>query len=351
MGAMGKRSRRGVITQCFNCTPATATLTFSSTGPTNNETFTLGNVTFTAKTSGATGNQFNISSTPAVVATNLAAAINASPNMAGLVTAGISSTTITETPVLLTAANFSVLAGAAVTNTGASVLVGDVGAVSAITGMSSATVTGTVHDGQNLDDAATAQALVDATAAYNTLSVLPAITLTGDLGGMTLTPGVYSYPSSAGLTGTLTLDFMGLSNQMIVVITESTLTTASNAVVNVVNSNATNQVFFVVGSSATLGSATQFAGNILAHTSISFVTGANVANGNAIALTGSVTLQDDNIQIAPIVTGATGVVTLTAVVPGVFGNGLQVAVGTLANTTLAAFTGGLDGTTTVMNLL
>ena len=195
---------------------------------------------------------------------------------------------------LKSAANFAVLAGASVTNTGSSVITGDVGAVSSIT-PGPWTVTGTVH---TVDDAATIQALTDAHAAYNTLSVMPSTTLTGDLGGKTLTPGVYSYASSAGLTGTVTLDFQNMSNKMIVVIMGSTLTTASASVVNVINSNASNSIFWVVGSSATLGSTTAFAGTIIALASISFVTGANITNGNALALTGSVTMQDDMINVA-----------------------------------------------------
>jgi len=191
---------------------------------------------------------------------------------------------------LKSAANFAVLAGAAVTNTGSSVITGDVGATSAIT-PGPWSVTGTVH---TVNDAATIQALIDGHAAYNYLSVLPSTVLTGDLGGKTLTPGVYSYPSSAGLTGTLTLDFQGLSDQMIVIIAGSTLTTASASVVNVINSNPSNSVFWVLGSSATLGTTTSFAGNIIAQVSVTLTTGATIETGSALALTGSVSL-DSNI--------------------------------------------------------
>jgi hypothetical protein len=154
----------------------------------------------------------------------------------------------------------------------------------------------TVH---TVNDTATHQALVDAQAAYDTLSVLSATTLTGDLGGKTLTPGIYSYTSSAGLTGTLTLDFQGLSNQQIVVITGSTLTTAAASLVNVINNTGTgNQVFFVVGSSATLGATSTVAGNILADISISMGNGVTVT-GNAIALTGAVTMINDFVTAVP----------------------------------------------------
>ena len=207
---------------------------------------------------------------------------------------------IIPTSALLTAANFAALAGAAVSNTGSSTITGDVGAVSAIT-PGAWTVTGTVH---TVDDAATVQALVDATSAYGTLSVLPSTVLTGDLGGKTLTPGVYSYASSAALTGTLTLDFTGLSNQKIVIITGSTLTTASSSVVDVINSNSTNEIYWVIGSSATLGTTTSFAGNIIAQVSATLTTGATVANGSVIALTGSVTFDADTVAVHPAATNS-----------------------------------------------
>jgi len=215
----------------------------------------------------------------------------------------ISATLAAPSSTLLTAANFAVLAGAAVTNTGSSVVTGDVGATSAIT-PGAWTVTGTVH---TVNDAATQQAIIDATSAYNTLSVLSSTVLTGDLGGKTLTHGVYSYPSSAGLTGTLTLDFQGLFNQKIVIITGSTLTTASASVVNVINSNPTNAVYWVIGSSATLGTTTSFDGIILAHTSITLTTGVTIANGSALAITGSVTMDTNTITI-PVSSGS-GIVT------------------------------------------
>lgn len=218
-----------------------------------------------------------------------------------LVINGTTVNILSSSTVLHTAANFAALAGAAVTNTGASALVGDVGATSAITGMTSATVTGVIHA---VNDAATIQALVDATSAYTALNALSATPVVGDLGGQTLTPGVYS--SSVGtLTGTLTLNFQNLSNQKIVITTPSTLVTASASSVIIENSDATNSVYFVVGQSATLGTGTSFAGTIIANISISMGSGATITNGNAIALSGSVTMIDDTVSAAAAATLAT----------------------------------------------
>jgi type VI secretion system secreted protein VgrG len=125
--------------------------------------------------------------------------------------------------------------------------------------------------------------------------------LTGqNLGGLTLTPGVYNYNSSAQLTGALTIDFTGLSNKSIVFQIGSTLTTASASSIISINGNATNKVYFVVGSSATLGTDTMFEGNILSYDSISLNNGAKILNGGAMALTGAVTMIGNTISAASV---------------------------------------------------
>jgi len=208
-------------------------------------------------------------------------------------------------PPLGTAATFAVLGGSAVTNTGPSVLNGDLGVSpgSAITGFPPGVVNGTTH----IADAVALQAQTDVTTAYNNLAGQACNTdLTGqDLGGLTLTPGVYCFSSSAQLTGTLTLDAQGDPNAVFVFQIGSTLTTASSSVVQVINGGSNCNVFWQVGSSATLGTTTSFAGNILALTSITLTTGAN-ASGRLLARNGAVTLDTNSITVCaaacPIIT-------------------------------------------------
>jgi hypothetical protein len=149
-------------------------------------------------------------------------------------------------------------------------------------------------------DAVALAAQNDLTTAYNTAAALPATgTLTGqDLGGLTLVPGVYFFSSSAQLTGTLTLNDLGNPNALFVFQIGSTLTTASNSQVLTIDggSDPGSNVFWQVGSSATLGTDTMFEGHILASASITLDTGASMLDGSALAMTGAVTLDDNNIS-------------------------------------------------------
>ncbi|GAB2825832.1 hypothetical protein GCM10027176_32780 [Actinoallomurus bryophytorum] len=198
-----------------------------------------------------------------------------------------------QPPVNLgTAANFGVLAGSTVTNTGPTVVNGDVGLSpgTAVTGFPPGTVSGTIHAA----DAVAAQAQIDLTAAYNdAASRGPAALVAGDLGGQTLTPGVYQSGSSLGITGTVTLDGQGDPNAVFIIQMGSTLTTASNSRVRLINRAQAANVFWQVGSSATLGTNSIFVGNILALTSITVTTGVKIF-GRALARNGAVTL-DTNI--------------------------------------------------------
>lgn len=199
--------------------------------------------------------------------------------------------------VLGTAQSFAVLGASTVTNTGATTIYGSLGLSPglAITGFPPGHVSGgTIYAG----DAFALQAQNDTTTAYVTLAgEVPTLDLTGaDLGGMTLTAGVYSFSSSAQLTGRLTLDAEGDSNATFVFQIGSTLTTASNSSVQVINSGEDCNVFWQVGSSATLGTTTAFKGNILALTSITLDTGADVI-GRTLARNGAVTLDTNDVSI------------------------------------------------------
>jgi len=207
-------------------------------------------------------------------------------------------------PVLGTAGSFAVLAGTTVTNTGPTVIYGNLGVSpgTAITGFPPGTVNGTQYSGPGPGVAAQAQN--DLTTAYNVAAGLaPTATLTGqDLGSLLtpLTPGVYFFASSAQLTGTLTLNNSGLNaNALFVFQIGSTLTTASNSSV-VFENGFDGNVFWQVGSSATLGTGTAFEGNILALDSITLNTGATILDGRALARNGAVTLDTNNINIGTV---------------------------------------------------
>jgi hypothetical protein len=190
-------------------------------------------------------------------------------------------------PSLGAAAGFAVLGATTVSNIGASVITGNLGNSPGvtITGFPPGVVSGgTIH----ANDALASQAQTDATGAYNSL-VAQACSSgplgATDLAGQTLTPGVYCYSSTLQNSGTLTLDAQNNANAVWVFKIGSTLTTLTGASVTFINGGQNSNVFWQVGSSATLGVNTPIIGNIIALTSITLNTGAAVS-GSVLALTG-----------------------------------------------------------------
>jgi hypothetical protein len=201
-------------------------------------------------------------------------------------------------PPLGFAQTFAVLGASTVTNAGPTVITGDLGVSpgTAVTGFPPGTVTGgTIHAG----DATATAAQAAAHTAYAALVGEPCGTnLTGKTlgtspGAVTLSPGVYCFNSSAQLTGTLTLN----GNGVYVFQMKSTLTTASNSSVVLTKGATAGNVFWQVGSSATVGTNTAFQGSILALISDSVTTGASVT-GRVFALTGAVTLSGNRVRAA-----------------------------------------------------
>ena len=213
--------------------------------------------------------------------------------LVGLLAAGLAGTVLAaQSPVGLgTAGAYAVLAGTTITNTGPTTITGDVGLSpgSAVVGFASVTLSGTQH----VADAAALQAKNDLATAYaDAAARTPVTVVPTELGGRTLTAGVYGSPT-LGLTGTLTLDAAGDSSAVFIFQAGSTLITAPASVVALTNGASACNVYWQVGSSATLDTTTSFKGHILALTSIALKTGATL-QGSALARNGAVTL-DTNV--------------------------------------------------------
>jgi hypothetical protein len=245
----------------------------------------------------------------------------------------VSSALAAQPPVGLgTDGAFAVLAGQAVTNTGSSTINGDLGVSpgASVTGFPPGTVNGTIHEA----DAVAAQAQVDLTTAYNDAAGrTPVVSVPADLSGLTLTPGVYQNSSALALTGALTLNAQGNANAVFIFQAGSTLTTGSGSSVTLINGAQPCNIYWQVGSSATLGTTTSFVGNILALSSISMNNGVTL-DGRALARNGSVTLINDTITAANCAT--------TVTTPG---SGSGSGTGTGTGTATGSGTGTTTGTT------
>jgi hypothetical protein len=222
-----------------------------------------------------------------------------------------------QVPVpLASASSYAVLAGSTITSTGGTALTGDLGLSpgSAITGFPPGTVTGL----QNVDNLAAKGAEANLTTAY--ANATPAsrancpVTLTNgeNLAGLTLAPGLYWSAKTLNIEGgALTLSGGGNPNSVFVFQLGSAFTTTSGAKVILTNGAQAGNVFWQVGSSATIGTTSTVQGTILAADSISLLTGSTL-DGRALAKTGEVSLQGATVVVPTVTTSTTYAVTFTA---------------------------------------
>ena len=214
--------------------------------------------------------------------------------MASLTGVRSSASAATGPVPLGTAANFAVLAGSTVTNTGPTTVNGDLGLSpgTSVTGFPPGQVNGTIHAA----DSVALQAQADLTAAYDDAVASPVTaTVPVELGGTTVTPGTYdSAAGTFGITGTLTLDAQGNPDAVFIFQAASTLITASSSSVKLINGAQASRVFWQVGSSATLGTYSTIHGTVMALASITVTTGVTV-RGRMLARTAAVTLDTSTI--------------------------------------------------------
>jgi hypothetical protein len=205
--------------------------------------------------------------------------------------------TTTQAPVQLAgAAGFAVLSGSAISNTGATTVTGDLGLSpgSSVGGFPPGILVGVQH----INDGIANQAKLDLTAAYNDAAgrtCTDIVTLSGNIGGLTLTPGLYKSTSSLAISsGDLTFDAKGNANAVFIIQIASTLTTTSGRKVILSGGASASNIFWQVGTSATFGTTSVFKGTVMAMQSITFNTGASL-NGRGLARTGAVVMAGNTI--------------------------------------------------------
>ena len=226
-----------------------------------------------------------------------------------------SDATAVQAPVPLgSAATFGVLAATTVTSSGATTIDGDLGVSPGNTVSGAPTVSGTTH----LGDPTAAQAQLDLTIAYNDAAgrTLDSVLVAGNLGGQTLAPGLYTSGTSLEITsGDLTLDAQGDPDAVWIFQMASTLVTTDGRQVILSGGAQAANVFWQVGSSATIGGSSVFKGNILAHTSITMNSSGTVLGGRLLAMHGAVALDANTISVPTTVTASVSLVS-AAVVTG-----------------------------------